>query len=90
MPDKENGTCPIFYLQLLTSSRDALTCSLTIFVSSRSCARCPPFQALPLTRCLPSGDLGPVDLAHGFHCLINSACLFLRSNVHPLTMIYLQ
>ena len=58
----ENGTCPIFYLQLLTSSRDALTCSLTIFVSSRSCARCPPFQALPLTRCLPSGDLGPVDL----------------------------
>ena len=82
---------PFFgYQQLFTSSRACLTCSLTILVSSRSCARWPPVQALRLTRSLPSGDLGPVDCFHGFHSLINSACLALRSNVHPLTMICLQ
>ena len=82
---------PFFnYRQLLTISRDARTSALTILVSSRSCARRPPVQALRLTLSLPSIDFGPVDLAHGFHCLINSACRCLRSNVQPLTMICLQ
>ena len=58
--------------------------------SSRSCARCPPCQALRDTRALPSGVLGPVDLAHGLQFLISSACRCLRSNVQPLTMICLQ
>jgi hypothetical protein len=82
---------PFFsYLQLETSSRDTRTSALTSLVSSRSCARWPPVQALRPTRCLPSGDLGPVDLAHGFHCLINSACRALRSGVQVVAMICLQ
>ena len=90
-PVRKMALVPFFsYPQLSTSSRACLTCSLTILVSSRSCARWPPVQALRLTRSLPSSDVGPVDLAHGFHCLINSACLALRSGVHPLTMICLQ
>lgn len=78
------------YWHFETSSRDARTSALTSLDSSRSCARWPPVQAFLLTRFLPSGDLGPVDLAHGFHCLINSACRALRSNVQPLAMINLQ
>jgi hypothetical protein len=78
------------YWHLETSSRDARTSALTILVSSRSCARWPPVQAFLLTRCLPSGDLGPVDLAHGIHCLINSACRALRSGVQVVAMICLQ
>ena len=82
---------PFFnYRQLDTSSRDSRTCSLTILDSSRSSARWPPFQALRLTRSLPSSDLGPVDLAHGFHCLINSACRALRSGVQVVVMLVLQ
>ena len=82
---------PFFnYRHLETSSRDSRTCSLTILDNSRSSARWPPFQALRLTRSLPSSDLGPVDLAHGLQLLISSACRCLRSNVQPLTMICLQ
>ena len=81
---------PAPYLHLLASSRAMRTCSLTILDSSRSSARWPPFQALRLTRSLPSSDLGPVDLAHGLQLLISSACRCLRSNVQPLTMICLQ
>jgi len=82
---------PFFsYRQLLTSSRDARTSALTILVSSRSCARKPPRHALRLTSALPSADFGPVDCTHGCHCLINSACRCLRSNVQPLAMICLQ
>lgn len=58
--------------------------------SSRSCARCPPCQALRDTRALPSGVLGPVDCSHGFQRLICSACRCLRSNVQPFAMICLQ
>ena len=88
---KNSSFVPFFsYQQLLTSSRACLTCSLTILVSSRSCPRCPPVQALRLTRSLPSGDLGPVDCFHGFHNLIDSACLALRSGVHPLLGIFLS
>ena len=90
-PARKMALVPFFnYRQLETSSRDCLTCWLTILDSSRSCCRWPPVQALRLTRSLPSGDLGPVDLAHGFHCLMDSACRCLRSNVQPLTMICLQ
>ena len=90
-PGLEMALVPFFnYRQLDTSSRAARTSALTILVSSRSCARWPPVQALRLTRSLPSCDLGPVELAHGLHCLINSACRCLRSKVHPLTMILLQ
>ena len=78
------------YQQLLTSPRDARTSALTILESSRSCARWPPFQALRPTRDLPVGDFGPVDLAHGIHRLINSACLALRSGVQVVAMICLQ
>ena len=73
-----------------TSSRDIRTCSLTILDSSRSSARWPPFQALRLTRSLPSSDLGPVDLAHGLQLLISSACRCLRSNVQGVAMLVLQ
>ena len=90
-PVRKMALVPFFsYPQLLPSSRACLTCSLTILVSSRSCARWPPVQALRPTRSLPSTDLGPVDCFHGFHSLIDSACLALRSNDHPLTMICLQ
>ena len=78
------------YLLCATSSRAARTCSLTILVSSRSCARWPPFQALRETLSRPSGVVGPVDCSHGFQRLMASACLRLRSNVQPLTMISLQ
>ena len=82
---------PFFnYRQLLTSSREARTCSLISLDSSRSCARWPPVQAFLLTRCLPSGDFGPVDLAHGCHVRINSACRALRSGVQVVAMICLQ
>ena len=70
-PSRGMALVPFFnYRQLLTSSREARTSALTSLDSSRSCARWPPVQAFLLTRCLPSGDLGPVDLAHGAHCLI--------------------
>ena len=81
------------YRHLLFSSRDSRTDSLTILDSSRSSARWPPFQALRLTRSLPSRDLGPVELAHGLQLLISSACRCLRSNVQPFEMLirfYLQ
>ena len=78
------------YRQRLTSSRDARTSALTSLDSSRSCTRWPPVQALRRTRCLPSVDRGPVDLAHGFHCLINSACRALRSGVQVVAMLGLQ
>ena len=78
------------YWHSATRSRDALTSALTSVISSRSFCRCPPFQALRETRSLPSGVLGPVDLAQGRHCFTSSACLRLRSNVQPLTMICLQ
>ena len=82
---------PFFnYRQLLTSSREARTCSFTILVNSRSCALWPPVQAFLLTRCLPSGDLGQVDLAHGCRVRINSACRALRSGVQVVAMICLQ
>ena len=80
---------PPAYLHLSASSRDIRTCSLTILDSSRSSARWPPFQALRLTRSLPSSDFGPVDLAQGCQLLINSACRRRRSNVQPLTMVCL-
>ena len=81
---------PATYLHLLASSRAMRTCSLTILDSSRSSARWPPFQALRLTRSLPSSDLGPVDLAHGLQLLISSACRCLRSNVQGVAMLVLQ
>ena len=82
---------PFFsYRQLLTSSRAARTSAFTILDSSRNCARWPPVQAFLLTRCLPSCDLGPVDLAHGCHVRINSACRALRSGVQVVAMICLQ
>ena len=93
-PDLKMALVPFFSYQTVltvaTSFRACLSSSFTILDSSRSSARWPPVQALRLTRALPSCDLGPVDLAHGFHCLINSACRALRSNVQPLTMICLQ
>lgn len=58
--------------------------------SSRSCARCPPCQALRDTRALPSGVLGPVDCSHGLHCRISSACRCRRSNVQGVAMLVLQ
>lgn len=70
--------------------RISASSAFSVLDSSRSCARCPPCQALRLTRSLPSSDLGPVDLAHGLQFLISSACRCLRSNVQPLTMICLQ
>ena len=81
---------PPAYLHLSASSRDIRTCSLTILDSSRSSARWPPFQALRLTRSLPSRDLGPVELAHGRQLLISSACRCLRSNVQGVAMLVLQ
>ena len=78
------------YRHLETSSRDARTSALTSLGSSRSCARWPPVQAFLLTRCLPLGDLGPVDLAHGCHVRIRSACRALRSGVQVVAMICLQ
>ena len=70
--------------------RIAASSAFSSLDSARSCARWPPFQALRDTRALPSGVLGPVDLAHGLQFLISSACRCLRSNVQPLTMICLQ
>lgn len=58
--------------------------------SARSCARCPPCQALRDTRTLPSGVLGPVDCSHGLQRLICSACRCLRSNVQGVAMLRLQ
>ena len=81
---------PPAYLHLSASSRAMRTCSLTILDSSRSSARWPPFQALRDTRALPSGVLGPVDLAHGLQFLISSACRCLRSNVQGVAMLVLQ
>jgi hypothetical protein len=78
------------YRQLETSSRACRHSALTILDSSRSCCRWPPVQALRLTRALPSCDLGPVDLAHGFQCLINSACRALRSSVQVVAITCLQ
>ena len=78
------------YRQRLTSSRDARTCSLTILVSSRISAQWPPVQAFLLTRRLPASDLGPVDLAHGCHVRISSACRALRSGVQVVAMICIQ
>ena len=90
-PRRKNDSCSILQLQqLLTSSRDARACSLISLDNSRSCARWPPVQAFLLTRCLPSGVLGPVDLAHGCHVRINSACRALRSGVQVVAMICLQ
>ena len=78
------------YLHLLASSRDSRTCSLTILVSSRSSARCPPCQALRDAVALPSGVRGPVLCFHGCHCRISSACRCLRSNVQGVAMLVLQ
>lgn len=78
------------YRHLLASSRDSRKCSLTILVSSRSCARCPPCQALRDAVALPSGVRGPVLCFHGCHCRISSACRCLRSNVQGVAMLVLQ
>ena len=70
--------------------RISASSAFSVLVSSRSCARWPPFQALRETLSRPSGVVGPVDCSHGFHRLMASACLRLRSNVQPLTLISLQ
>lgn len=70
--------------------RIAASSAFSSLDSSRSCARCPPFQALRDTIALPSGVLGPVDCSHGFQRLICSACRCLRSNVQGVAMLRLQ
>ena len=70
--------------------RISVSSAFSVLDSSRSCARCPPCQALRDTLALPSGVAGPVDCSHGFQRLMASACLRLRSKVQPLTMICLQ
>ena len=70
--------------------RISASSALSSLDSARSCARCPPFQALRDTRALPSGVLGPVDCSHGLQRLICSACRCLRSNVQGVAMLRLQ
>ena len=77
------------YRHLLFSSRDSRTDSLTILVSSRSSARWPPFQALRLTRHLPSIDLGPVDLAHGLYLLVSLDSRCVRPIVQGVALLRL-
>ena len=78
------------YKHLRASSRAARTSAFTIFTSSRSCARCPPCQALRADLALPSAVLGPVLCFHGCHCRISSACRCRRSKVQGVAMLMLQ
>ena len=70
--------------------RISASSAFSVLDSSRSCARCPPCQALRDTLALPSAVLGPVDCSHGFQRLICSACRCLRSNVQGVAMLRLQ
>ena len=74
----------------LTNSRTCRISVSTILDSSRNCARWPPRQAFVATFFFPSIDFGPVACSHGFHRLIDSACLALRSGVQVVAMICLQ
>lgn len=68
----------------------SLSSALNSFASSRSCGRCPPFQALRDARALPSSLRGPVLFVQGFNCRISSACRCLRSSVQVVAMLVLQ
>lgn len=50
--------------------------------NSRICCQWPPFHAFLDALALPAAVRGPVDLVHGCHLRISSACLALRSGVH--------
>ena len=76
--------------QAEVSLRACRTSSFTSLTNSRSFDRWPPVQALRPIRCLPSGDLGPVDFVHVLHSLICSACCALLSGVQPFAMICFQ
>ena|GEM_PF-6349590 len=70
------------YQRLLSS----FSCSRSICLSSRSCVRIPPLQALREARDLPSTLTGPVLCSHGFHCCISSAWRARRSGVQPFAI----
>ena len=75
---------------MLLKRRISASSTFSALDSARSCARCPPCQALRDTLALPSCVLGPVDCSHGFQRLICSACRCLRSNVQGVAMLRLQ
>ena len=52
-------------------------------VISLTCRRWLPFHPFLDTTALPAAVFAPVDFSQGFHVRINSACLALRSGVHP-------
>ena len=58
---------------MLLILRISASSAFSAFVSSRSCARCPPCQALRDAVALPSGVRGPVLCFQGCHCRISSA-----------------
>lgn len=55
----------------------------SIRANARISGLSPPFHALREETVLPALLRGPVDLPHGRHRLIASACLARRSGVHP-------
>lgn len=65
-------------------------CARNDLASVRNSRRVPPLYALRLTRALPLGVLGPVDLSHGIHVRICSDCLLRRSRVQLLAIARLQ
>lgn len=82
--------CPDQPRAMLLILRISASSAFSAWVSSRSCARCPPCQALRDAVALPSGVRGPVLCFHGCHCRISSACRCLRSNVQGVAMLVLQ
>lgn len=82
--------CPDQPRAMLSILRISASSVFSALVSSRSCARCPPCQALRDAVAFPSGVLGPVLCFHGCHCRISSACRCLRSNVQGVAMLVLQ
>ncbi len=69
---------------MLLMRRISASSAFSALDSARSCARCPPCQALRDARALPSAVLGPVDCSHGFQLLIASACRPRRSGVQDV------
>lgn len=75
---------------MLLILRISASSAFSALVSSRSCVRCPPCQALREAVALPSGVRGPVLCFHGCHCRISSACRCRRSDVQSVVMLVLQ
>lgn len=64
--------------------------SVVRFASTLSLGLNPPLKALCRVVDLPSGMVGPVDCAHGFHVRISAACRARRSGVQPFAIVGLQ